>query len=204
MGSTNSTFATRTTTKLLDALLQPGNEPVWVHIDARYRPVIIGLARRLGLRQTDAEEVAQQTLSEFVRSYRDGKYDRTKGRLSSWILGIAHHTTLRAFRTGSRAGSIDVASAIEATSESTLRSIWTDERDRSILLRALAMLREESEVDDRTLLAFELTALRGVPPAEAGEQCGMTPDQVYVAKSRVTKRLRGLVADLTTAFEEDA
>lgn len=201
MGS-GSTFATRTTTRLLDALLEPGNEPVWIHFDARYRPVIIGLAKRLGLRQSDAEEVAQQTLSEFVRAYREKKYDRTKGRLSSWILGIAHHTTLRAFRSGSRAGSVDVAT-IEATSESTLRTIWTDERDRSILLRALAMLREESEVDERTLLAFELTALRGVPPGEAGEQCAMTADQVYVARSRVTKRLRGLVAELTAAFEED-
>ena len=202
--ASGSTFATRTTTKLLDALLEPGNEPVWIHFDARYRPVIVGLARRLGLRQSDAEEVAQQTLSEFVRSYREGKYDRSKGRLSSWILGIAHHTTLRAFRNGSRSGSLDAAAAVEATSESTLRSIWTDERDRSILLRALDMLREESEVDERTLLAFELTALRGVPPGEAAEQCAMTPDQVYVAKSRVTKRLRGLVAQLTAAFEEDS
>jgi hypothetical protein len=31
----------------------------------------------------------------------------------------------------------------------------------------------------------------------------MTVDQVYVAKSRVTKKLRELVETLTKAFEED-
>lgn len=203
MAHAEHTFATRTTTRLLDALRDPGNEPVWIHIDARYRAVVTGLARRLGLGPADAEDVAQQTLAEFVRAYREGRYDRSKGRLSSWILGIAHHTTLRVFRTGSRMGRADAAALAEAADESTLRGIWTDERDRSILLKALGMLRDESEIDERTLQAFELVALRGVPPGEAGNQCGMTTDQVYVAKSRVTKRLRSLVAELTAAFEED-
>ena len=69
---------------------------------------------------------------------------------------------------------------------------------------ALAVLRDESQVDDRTLMAFELVALRGVPAAEAASQAGMSVEQVYVAKSRLTKRLRELVEKMTEAFEEDA
>ena len=65
------------------------------------------------------------------------------------------------------------------------------------------MMRDDSGTDDRTLRAFELVALRGVPAAQAGEQCSMSVDQVYVARSRVTKRLRVLVDELTAAFEED-
>lgn len=198
-----SMFATRTTTRLLDALRDMGNEPVWAHIDARYRPVLAGLARRLGLSEADADEVAQQSLSEFVRAYRDGRYDRSKGRLSSWILGIAHHTTLHALRSGRREIKVGSTALSEVPDEAALRSIWEDERDRSILERALGMLRDESAVDDRTLLAFELFALRGVPVAEVGSRCAMSVDQVYVAKSRVTKRLKQLVEELTNAFEED-
>jgi len=199
--------ATRTTTKLLDALHDHGNEPAWGQLDARYRPVITALARRLGLRESDADEVAQQSLTEFVRAYRDGRYDRTKGRLSSWILGIAHNTTLRVLRDGRRGGpkgGAEVGSLPEVVDESALRSIWTDERDRAILARAVGIVGSESNVDERTLLAFELVALRGVPAAEAASQCRMTVDQVFVAKSRVTKRLRALVEEMTTAFEEDA
>ena len=150
-----------------------------------------------------ADEVAQQTLSEFVRSYREGRYDRTKGRLSSWILGIAHHTALRVFRNAKREGLASNTMLGEVPDEPVMRTIWADERDRAILSRAMALLRDESTIDDRTVQAFELVALRGVPVIEAAAQCGMSADQVYVAKSRVTKRLRQVVEQLTTAFEED-
>lgn len=196
-------LATKTTTRLLDALLEPANEPAWAQIDGRYRPVIAGLARRLGLRDSDADEVAQQALSEFVRVYREGRYDRSKGRLSSWILGIAHHTALRIARTNKKNLLPGATILSDAPDEQALRNIWTDERDRTILSRAMSMLRDESDVDDRTLQAFELVALRGVPAPEAAAQSGMSVEQVYVAKSRMTKKLREVVLQLTEAFEED-
>jgi RNA polymerase sigma-70 factor (ECF subfamily) len=201
--SQDAIFATRTTTRLLDALHDPSNEPAWSHIDARYRPVIAGLARRLGLTDSDADEIAQHTLAEFVRAYRDGRYDRTKGRLSSWVLGIAHHSALHALRKAKREVAMGATALSMVPDEATLRSIWTDERDRAILARAMGMLRDESAVDDRTLTAFELFGLRAVPADEVASRCGMTVDQVYVAKSRVVKRLRALVEELTSAFEED-
>jgi RNA polymerase sigma factor (sigma-70 family) len=205
--SPQTIFATHTTTKLLDALNRQtvSSEPAWQHIDARYRPIIRGLARRLGLGDSDSEEVAQQTLTEFVRVYREGRYDRTKGRLSSWLLSIAHHTALKMFRTGGRDRAGGGSSVVpDVTDEPTLRSIWDDERDREVLARAMSLLRDESALDDRTLQAFELVALRGVPAPEAAAQCSMTVEQVCVAKSRVTGKLRKLVEELTSAFEEDA
>jgi DNA-directed RNA polymerase specialized sigma24 family protein len=100
------------------------------------------------------------------------------------------------------------ATALAATpdpseSPDALRRIWADERDRSIVSRAMTLLREDSDTDDRTLLAFELVAMRGVPAAEAAAQCEMSVEQVYVVKSRITKRLRAIVQDLTDAFERD-
>ena len=202
MASVESHFATRTTTKLLDALHDRGNEPAWVHLDARYRPVLCGLARRLGLNQEGAEEVAQQALAEFVKAYRENRYDRSRGRLSSWILSIARNITLHLLRDSKR-GPKSGTPLPDVPDDCALRTIWTDERDRTILDKALAMMRDDSGTDDRTLRAFELVALRGVPAAQAGEQCSMSVDQVYVARSRVTKRLRVLVDELTAAFEED-
>src|SRR5688572_3975054 len=82
---------THTKTMLLEGLLDPANHDVWTEFDTRYRPVITGFSRRLGLPPADAEDVAQETLARFVKYYRQGKYDRTRGRLSSWIIGIAQH-----------------------------------------------------------------------------------------------------------------
>lgn len=206
-------FATRTTTRLLDALKDRTNEPVWEHIDLRYRAVVKGLARRLGVAERDADDVAQQTLAEFVRAFREGRYDRQKGRLSSWILGIAQHISLSSIRR-SRRDTLKPLLPEETTAtsaalpgegdEGSLRSVWDEERDRVIMYRALTTLHADSAFDERTLLAFELVALRGVPAAEAAEQSGMTIEQAYVARSRVTRRLRTLVKEMTTAFEEDA
>jgi RNA polymerase sigma-70 factor (ECF subfamily) len=199
--------ATRTTTSLLDALHDPGNEPVWTALDARYRPVVAGMARRLGLNPSDAEEVAQESMAQFSKAYAEGRYDRSKGRLSSWIIGIAHHTALKMLRSKNRpaeGGGPDAADVGVPVDEHALRDIWNDERDRAILSRAMAMLRDQSGIDDRTILAFELVGIRGVPAEEAGAQCGMSVDQIYVAKSRVTRRLRNLVNELEAAYEEDA
>lgn len=204
MSSPDNILATRTTTRLLDALHDRSNEVVWEQLDARYRPVVAALARRLGLHGPEADDVAQQTLTEFVRAYRDGRYDRGKGRLSSWILGIAHHTALRALRSSGR-DATSMGTRLETVhDERSLRGLWTEERDRLILGRAMATLRDDSNIDDRTLLAFELVGLRGVPATEAAAQSGMSVEQVYVAKSRLTKRLRERVDELTRAFEEDA
>lgn len=203
VGTNDASLALRTTTRLLDALGDHDDQPAWHHIDARYRPVIAGLARRLGLSDADADEVAQQTLSEFVRAFREGRYKRDKGRLSSWILGIAHHTAVKAIRDGKRAALPGQTAISGVPDEHELRGLWTDERDRAIVARAITLLRDEASIDERTLEVFELIAFRGVPAAEAAAQCGMSVDQAYVAKSRVTKRLRAMVESLTLAFEED-
>lgn len=195
--------ATRTTTQLLDALRDPENQLVWEQIDSRYRPVIASFARRLGLRDADADEVAQQTLSEFVRAYRAGNYRRTEGRLSSWILGIAHNTARRFLRQQRRTGAVEVGELEQPVDEASLREVWAQERDREIFNKAMAMLRDDSAMEDRTLLAFELVAIRGIRAAEAASMTGLSVDQVYVARSRVTKRLRAAVKALTEAFEED-
>jgi len=196
-------LATRTTTQLLGALHEADNEPVWEQIDRRYRPVLAALARRLGLADADAEEVAQQTLAEFIRAYRAGSYDRTKGRLSSWLMGIAHKTSLAAMRDKAKHAGATLDGVPAELDEPQLRSIWNEERDREMLVQALALLRDDSSIQERTMQAFELVALRAVPASEVAAQLGISTDQVYVARSRVTRRLREVVQKLTGSFEDD-
>ena len=81
--------ATRTTTHLLEGLFDPAADSVWQEFDRRYRPIIVGLARKMGLADEDAADVAQETLVRFIKAYRAGQYHREKGRLRSWIIGIA-------------------------------------------------------------------------------------------------------------------
>src|SRR5688572_33473691 len=80
-----------TTTALLCGLLDPAAEQSWLEFDARFRPIVRGFAMKLGLSEADAEDVTQEALARFVKYYRQGKYDRTRGRLSSWLITIAQN-----------------------------------------------------------------------------------------------------------------
>ena len=66
----------RTTTALLEGLFDSDNELAWSHFDARYRPIVIAFARKLGLSESDAGDVAQETILQFLKEYKEGKYDR--------------------------------------------------------------------------------------------------------------------------------
>jgi RNA polymerase sigma-70 factor (ECF subfamily) len=202
---TNHSHPLTTTTALLDSLKDPDQGAIWTEFDARYRPVLCAIARRVGLTSTDAEEVAQATLVEFVGAYREGRYERAKGRLSSWLIGIAHNRIAMCWRAKGRGAGRDGESVLADLRNRTQASqVWTVERERVIFARAWQMLHATGNTADKTLRAFELVAMRGLSPAVTAAECGMTIDDVYVAKARVTKRLRELAEELTAAYEDES
>jgi DNA-directed RNA polymerase specialized sigma24 family protein len=198
-------LGTRTTTRLLDDLRDRSNAPAWEAFDARYRPILTAFAHRLGFAGEDAAELAQQTLAEFSRAYAQGRYQRGQGRLSSWLIGIASHVGSGMRRRVGRGPKADAAGdpMDDAWSDQRqLQSAWDRERERAIVLEAMAILKESSRMQASTLLAFELFAIRGVPAEEVAAQCNISVDAVYVVKNRLTGRLREIVRELTIAYDE--
>lgn len=196
---------TRTTTKLLEALKCPSNGAMWSTFDERYRPILIAFAQRYGLSHADAEDAAQTALSDFAALYQNGGYDRNKGRLRSWLIGIALRRIASLRRSNARASQAAESYSVDRAARPTLKTdaIWSDAVRKSILERALMELRVRTRLDDQTISAFELTALRGVTPDAAAISCGMTVAEVYVAKSRVTKKLRDITAELSAELDDE-
>lgn len=161
------------------------------------------LARKAGLHEADAEDVAQETLTDVFKGYKEGRYERSKGRLRAWLIGIAKFKIVDAKRRGARGGETLKTSLL--TSEGD--EVWGEEFEREVragvLVEALAQLRTSGKVEARNLNAFELVALRGVPVAQVAESMGMTAQEVYLAKSRCLERVRGIVEQLQAAYEAD-
>lgn len=198
-----------TTTALLDALKDEGNSPVWVEFDARFRPILHGFARKLGLNAEDAADVAQQALTEFVRDYRSGMYQKGRGRLSSWLISIARNRAVDIQRGQGRRKEWRGESALDQVSGGSemqdpaqLTAIWDAEKKHAVLAAALTELRSTSKMSESTIKAFELVAIRGVPTAAAAKECGISVDEVYVSKNRVTKQLREIVSRIAEAYED--
>lgn len=187
----NEGIQEKTTTVLLARLFDPDDQAVWLEFDARFRPVIEGLARRVGLSPVDAADVTQETLVCFVRDYRAGKYDRSRGRLRAWVLGIARHQIGELLRRrASRRESRGQSAIVDLSDADQLDRYWEEECRQAMLCRAMRALAEEGRIHARTLEAFRKTVIEQRPPEEVAAEMGVTVHSVYLAKHRCLARLR--------------
>jgi RNA polymerase sigma-70 factor (ECF subfamily) len=195
----------RTTTALLNGLHDSRNDPAWEAFDARYRPILLGFAKNLGLSDADAADVAQETLVRFVQDYREGKYDRTRGRLGAWIVGIARYRILDLQRARANRHEVAGESVIAALDDpDRLQAAWDAEHRQAILREAMAELRKATKTDERTIRAFELVAAHGRSPQQVADELGMSVHDVYLAKSRVAARLRDIIVEIERLYAEGA
>lgn len=202
-----ATEAFITTTLLLERLKDSRDTRAWEMFDHRFRGVITATAVRLGLAEADAADAAQETILQALRDYQAGKYDRSKGRLSTWIIAIAHHRIVDALRKRRRerdlaAGSRGGGRGDDDPSTGDVAAIFDQALERRIFEQAWEKIQAESKLAQETLLAFELSALRQVPAAQVAARCGMSVEQVYVAKNRVSRRLQEMVEELSRAFRD--
>jgi RNA polymerase sigma-70 factor (ECF subfamily) len=183
-----------TNTTLLAGLADGADQATWRAFVARYRPVLVRHARRSGCPETDAEDVAQQTLAEFARCFREGKFRRDRGRLRDWLFGIARHQ----LRRWARGRGAHRGAPRPESDEGADRAAFDEECERALLAECLEAVR--AQVEPATYQAFELFAVRGVPAAAVAEQLGTTENAVFLAKRRVLTRLR----ELLTLVEDGA
>lgn len=184
---------TVTSTSLLNGLRDANNDRVWSDFYARYQPMLIAFGKRLGLSDQDAQDGAQETLLAFARSYREGGYDRDKGRLRTWLFGIAAHKA----RDIQRKRGKELVITDEANStrflnkipdDRSISEVWEAEWARAILGQAMAEVRKQ--VKPQTMQAFELFALQGWPAEKVASHLGMSENAVWISKNRVLSRLR--------------
>lgn len=188
---------------MLHALHDPDAAGVWDEFDARYRPVLIGFARNLGLDDADAADVAQDTLTRFLEQYRDGKYERDRGRLGAWLVGIARYRILDLHRKHGKRALRGESAMVDMDDEMGLTQVWEEERRKTILRQAMDQLRSSGRSDEKTIRAFEMLFIHSMTPQAVAEELEMTVQGVYVAKSRVAERLQVIVKNIENDFDEE-
>lgn len=183
---------TNTNTLLLVGLKDRANEQVWSEFCSRYQPVLVAFGRRLGLKEADAEDAAQETLIAFADAYRKGLYDPARGRLRTWLFGIARHKICGTQRSDARR---PVVQADEPTrlmdtvpDEATMTAAWELEWQRAIIDACLAHVRRD--VEETTIRAFQLFVLQEWPADRVAAELGISRNAVFKAKRRVLSKMR--------------
>ena len=192
-----------TTSTILEGLRDFGNQTAWDRFANRFRRPIAQFARRLGLGDSEAQDVVQETLLAFAQAYRNGAYDRGKGRLSNWLFGIAYREILKARRRLAQCPERSVPDG-ESTSfwnqvpeERDADLSWNEEWRRAMLKQCLSEV--QGKVAPFTFRAFEMVVLEKRPPAEVAEELGVSRNRVFVAKHRVTSQVRRLCEEYESA-----
>ena len=190
-------FTTVTSVTLLSKLRTPQNRTIWGQFVDRYRPVIVGYAKKRGLPEGDAQDAAQETLMLFSKAYTEGKYDPQKGRLRTWLLAIAHNQISNALRRRPRR-EVQVVDQTDQTGffarisdETPSEEIWDHEWHKGVLQECIEEVR--LQVDPKTMEAFVETSVRGVSGKDVAEKLGMSANAVYLARHHVLKRIREMV-----------
>ncbi|MEM7516559.1 MAG: sigma-70 family RNA polymerase sigma factor [Planctomycetota bacterium] len=195
----------KTTSTVLEKLRDYDEQTAWDLLGRHFRGALVQFATRLGLSPADAQDAAQESLIAFAEAFSGGAYDRDKGRLKSWLFGIAKRQSLKVRRrSGAKREHIqaDMASdeadiADFAVADDALDAMWEEEWRRMIYARAVEQVK--LEVVPETFEMFQQLVFQGKTADEVGKNFGVDRARVYDAKYRVTKRLSELAKEYEDA-----
>jgi RNA polymerase sigma factor (sigma-70 family) len=181
---------------LLLRLRDPRDQEAWSRFVDVYGPLVHSHARRRGLSNEDAEDVTQRVFARVSEAIRKFDYDPQRGKFRDWLGFIVRNEVFRHWKKGEREtrapGGDD--QTLEQVAGDPTDPEWTEEFHTHVLRVALARCQPRFEPD--TWWAFEKVWLDHFPARDVAQELSQPIDWVYVAKSRVLKRLWQEVQEL--------
>jgi RNA polymerase sigma-70 factor (ECF subfamily) len=176
-----------TSQSLLERLRQPTDTEAWNRFVELYTPLLFYWARRVGLSPEDAADLVQEVFTVLLRKLPEFRYDRA-GSFRSWLRTV----TLNKWRERKRRACIQSGVSVPENDAEQADphddDFWEQQYRKELAARALEMMKAHFE--ESTWQACLQTVVHGRPAAEVGQELGLTTNAVYLARSRVLKRLR--------------
>jgi RNA polymerase sigma-70 factor (ECF subfamily) len=188
-----------TRASLLVRLRDPRDGGAWSQFVDLYAPLVFGYARKQGLQDADAADLAQEVLLAVAGAIGRLEYDPARGAFRNWLFTIVRHKLARwwTIQTGASRASGDTAThdlldqyPAPQAEDAAWRAEWEDR------LFAWASEQVRREVQDSTWQAFWKTAIEGQSGKQTATALGLSVTAVYNARSRVRARLMQLIAAL--------
>jgi RNA polymerase sigma-70 factor (ECF subfamily) len=183
-----------TSSSLLERLRQPNQAQAWARFVELYTPLLLRWARRAGLPPQDAADFTQEVFALLLQKLPQFTYDPAR-KFRAWLrtLALNKWRDLNRRRPLPRAAEGDPA-VDEVTTEGGFDSFWEAEHRQHLVRRALEVM--QAEFQPTTWQACWECVVNDRSAAEVGTQLGLSEGAVYVAKSRVLRKLRQELAGL--------
>lgn len=195
-----------TRASLLHRLKDWQDQKSWQQFFDIYWKLIYGVARQSGLSDSEAQDVVQETMLAVARHMPNFRYDAANGNFKAWLLNmtrwrIIDHVRKRARNPHHESGgaaqgetSTQAASMIVDPTGNALDALWEAEWQNTLLKAAVASVKRR--VEPQTYQIFDFYVNQEWPVAKVASTFNVAPDQVYLAKHRVTEMLKEEVARL--------
>ena len=161
--------------------------------------MIYGFARNSGLTDDEAQEAVQETLIGVAKHIPTFRYDPAIGSFKSWLLNMTRWRIVAQFRKRQQA-----PEHLAPVANSTTRTdpvdrlpdpngkdwieVWEREWERNVLEAALS--RVKKRLNPQQYRVFDFYVNKEWPPEKVADRFGISADQVYQIKHRVTAAIR--------------
>ena len=195
--ATSSGDGTNSTSLTLIERVKVHDGEAWQRLVTLYTPLLRHWCHHWGLDGADADDVLQDVFQAVFSSLKEFRRDREGDSFRGWLRGVARNKTLYFLRRRGSPG--------RGGTEFLRRSLLVPDpghdpveviEEEGQLFRELyqdALRLVRGEFEDRTWQAFWRAAVEGQPPSQIAEDLGVTPAAVRQAKSRILRRLKGVL-----------
>lgn len=183
-----------TSISLLERLRQPNNVRDWGRLVELYQPLLLTWAKRAGLQDADAADLAQEVFAHLYRKLPEFRYDPGRS-FRAWLRTVTLNLWRgRQRKASSRSETAPLSDLPEAEMPDPASDYWEADFNKHLARRALEIMRDEFQPS--TWKAFWAVVVEERPPEDVAKELGLSTGAVYAARHRVKTRLKEELAGL--------
>jgi RNA polymerase sigma-70 factor (ECF subfamily) len=182
-----------TRSSVLRAVADTENKAAWNRFFDLYAGFVYSVARSRGLNDADADDVVQNVFADLARNLPTFRYDRAKGRFRSYLAGLVNWRVVDKMKSAKREADLK-ASYKEEVESAVKGDAAFEEREWQAAAMEEALRRMKPDVRPEHYAAFVASAVEGQDTEAVMKLYGLSRDNLYQIRTRLTEKLRETVA----------
>ncbi|MEQ8789297.1 MAG: sigma-70 family RNA polymerase sigma factor [Pirellulaceae bacterium] len=196
----SSVHLDRTVDSVTSSLLEKirlQDRQAWERLVDVYSPLVYWWCKRRGLKPADAADIGQEVFLAVARFVDGFQRETPQDTFRGWLRRITDNKINDRFRRTSgeaiAVGGSDARTEIEQIPFDAPPEVAQAEEVGILASQIIELVR--GEFSEQDWQAFSQNVLENQAAAEVAQQLGITRNQVYLAKSRILRRLRDEFGD---------
>ena len=204
-----------TRSSVIRAVADTENQAAWNRLFDLYAGFVFSIARHKGLNDADADDMVQVVFADLARNLPTFQYDRAKGKFRSYLTGLVRWRVMDRLKASKRDADLKAAVGEELKAE-TKEDFWERARradagddgfserewQAAALDKALRLMKPD--VRPEHYAAFIASYIEGQDTELVMRLYGLTRDNLYQIRTRLTAKLREKVAEVLTEMDAPA